>query len=255
MRKFSLVGLALILACASALSAGELPTIHLVGDSTMSDKPKLALPERGWGQLFRERVLPTARVENHAVNGRSTKSFIVEGHWQNVIDALKPGDWVIIQFGHNDEKSADPTRFALARGAYRDNLVRFVRDAKGKGAHPVLATSVVRRRWSQDGKLVDTHGEYPTVVREVAREQKVPLLDLQKSTAALEVQYGIEGSKKLHLWFAAGEHPMLPNGLQDDTHFSEFGAKLVANLAVQEIAARKLPLAKHLKRVTDVPAR
>ena len=96
------------------------PTIHLVGDSTMADKPKLELPERGWGQLFRERVLPTARVENHAVNGRSTKSFIDEGRWQKVVDALKPGDWVIIQFGHNDEKSADPTRFTEAHVAYRD---------------------------------------------------------------------------------------------------------------------------------------
>jgi lysophospholipase L1-like esterase len=213
----------------------------------MADKPKLELPERGWGQLFRERVLPTAKIENHAVNGRSTKSFIDEGRWQQVVDSLKPGDWVIIQFGHNDEKSADPTRFTEPHGAYRDNLVRFVREAKGRGAHPVLATPVVRRKWSAEGKLIDTHGEYPAVVRDVAKQENVPLLDLQKLTEALETMHGVEGSKKLHLWFPAGEHPDLPAGLQDDTHYSELGAKLVANLAIREIEMLKLPLSGYLK--------
>lgn len=242
-------GLVLLCVCATELHASDSrPTIHLVGDSTMADKPKLDLPERGWGQLFRDRVLPTARVENHAVNGRSTKSFIDEGRWQKVADGLNPGDWVIIQFGHNDEKSADPTRYTEPRGSYRDNLLRFVREAKGRGAHPILATPVARRKWSPAGKLIDTHGEYPDVVREVATEEKVPLLDMQKSTAALETRHGIEGSQKLHLWFALGEHPQLPQGLQDDTHYSELGARLVADLAIKETESLKLPLADHLSR-------
>jgi lysophospholipase L1-like esterase len=228
----------------SSLSAE--PTIHFVGDSTMADKPKLDLPERGWGQLFREFVKPTARVENHAVNGRSTKSFIDEGRWQKVVDALQPVDWVIIQFGHNDEKSEDPTRYTRPDFEYRQNLERFVRETRAGGGHPVLATSVVRRRWSEDGKLVDTHGEYPNIVRKVAEEQKVPLLDMQKLTAELEEQRGIEGSKKFHLWFAPGEHPGLPKGLQDDTHYSELGAHTVANLAAREIIRQKLPLAEYL---------
>jgi lysophospholipase L1-like esterase len=208
----------------------EIPTIHLVGDSTMSDKPKLELPERGWGQLFREFVKPTARVQNHAV-----------------VDELKPGDWVIIQFGHNDEKSEDPTRYTRPDGEYRQNLERFVRETRAGGGHPVLATSVVRRRWSEDGKIVDTHGEYPKMVRRVAEEQKVPLLDVQKLTAELEERHGVEGSKKLHLWFAPGEHPLLKKGLQDDTHYSEFGARAVANLAAKEIIRQKLPLAELLQ--------
>ena len=150
-RGIALVAAALMLVStwARGQSPGESPpTIHLVGDSTMADKRELELPERGWGQLFRARVLPTANVVNHAVNGRSTKSFIDEGRWQKVVNALQPGDWVIIQFGHNDQKAADPTRFTKPHGAYRDHLVRFVRDAKGRGAHPLLATSVVRRKWS-----------------------------------------------------------------------------------------------------------
>jgi pectinesterase len=225
----------------------QLPTIHLVGDSTMADKPNLELPERGWGQLFRERVLPTARVENHAVNGRSTKSFIDEGRWRMVLDSLKTGDWVIIQFGHNDQKSADPTRFTDPNGEYRENLLGMIRDVEHKGGHPVLATSVVRRKWSDAGKLVDTHGEYPEVVRKLTEELKVPLLDMQRSTAALEEKYGPEGSKKLHLWFAAGEHPELPNGLADDTHYSELGAREVADLAAKEIKRLELPLGELLK--------
>src|SRR5690606_25997772 len=134
---------------------------HLVGDSTMSDKPKLDLPERGWGQLFRERVLPSANVVNHAVNGRSTKSFIDEGRWRQVVNALKPGDWVIMQFGHKDQKAADPSRFTKPHGAYRGHLVRFVRDAKGRGAHPLLAPPGVRRKWSDASDLGGTHGDYP----------------------------------------------------------------------------------------------
>jgi lysophospholipase L1-like esterase len=251
MRYLTLAGFAIIAVCFCGIAtnhANELPTIYLVGDSTMANKPRLELPERGWGQLFRERVLPSAKVENHAVNGRSTKSFLDEGRWQKVVAALQPGDWVIVQFGHNDEKSADPIRFTEPQGAYRDNLIRFIRDTQGRGAHPVLATPVVRRKWSPAGKLIDTHGEYPAVVRDVARQENVPLLDLQKSTAALETTHGIEGSKKLHLWFAPGEHPKLSKGLQDDTHYSEFGAQLVANLAVQEIARLKLPLADHLSK-------
>ncbi len=248
--RISLVGFALLLLIdcfASGQTSGNpLPTIHLVGDSTMSDKPRLELPERSWGQLFREQVLPTARVENHAVNGRSTKSFVDEGRWQMVVDSLQPGDWVIIQFGHNDQKSADPTRFTQPNGEYRANLTRFVHEVRAGGAHPVLATSVVRRMWSTDGKLVDTHGDYPEVVRAVAAQGKVPLLDLHKLTAELEGEFGPEGSKKLHLWFKPAEHPQLPDGLADDTHYSELGARQVARLAAEEIARLEWPLAQHL---------
>jgi lysophospholipase L1-like esterase len=224
-----------------------IPTIHLIGDSTMSDKPKLEHPERGWGQLFREFVKPTAHVENHAVNGRSTKSFINEGRWQKVVDSLKPGDWVIIQFGHNDEKSKDPTRYTKPEGEYRANLECFISETRAGDGHPILATSVVRRRWSENGKLVDTHGEYPPMVRKIAEEQKIPLLDMQKLTAELEEAHGVEGSKKLHLWFTPGEQPLLKKGLQDDTHYSEFGARAVANLAAQEIIRLNLPLAEYLR--------
>jgi pectinesterase len=227
-------------------SAVAAPTVYLVGDSTMADKPKLDYPERGWGQLFRELVIAPATMDNHARNGRSTKSFIAEGRWDAVTAKLQPGDWVIIQFGHNDEKVDQPALGTDPHGDYRTNLLRFVRDTRERGANPVLATSVARRRWSQTGELLPTHGDYPSVVRAVAAEEKVPLLELEKLTSDLEREFGVEGSKKLHLWFAPGELPSVTKELKDDTHYSELGARRVASLAAAEIIRLKLPLASFL---------
>ena len=150
---------------AAALAAGWLvqsdPSIYLIGDSTMSDKPLTGSPERGWGQVFALYVRPGVHIENHAKNGRSTKSFIKEGRWEEVRSKLKAGDYVLIQFGHNDEKKEDSTRFADAHTDFKVNLVKFVHEAEGKGAHPVLITPVVRRRFDSTGAFYDVHGDYP----------------------------------------------------------------------------------------------
>ena len=231
-----------------APAADPAPTIFIAGDSTAANKSKPAHPERGWGQLLPEFVLPPAKVDNRALNGRSTKSFIDENRWSALLADLRPGDWVVIQFGHNDQKLDKPKVGAPARGAYRDNLLRFIREVREKIAHPVLATSVARRKWDKAGaKLVDTHGDYPVVVREVAAEEKVPLLELNRLTTRMEEEAGVEGSKKLHLWFAPGEHPAIPKGVQDDTHYSEPGARRVAALAADEIHRLRLPLAAWIK--------
>ena len=221
------------------------PTLHLVGDSTMADKPKEpANPETGWGQALPALLKPEAgRVVNYAMNGRSTKSFIDEGRWAKVVAALQPGDFVIIQFGHNDEKADKPAVYAAAGGAYRDNLRRFVREAREHGATPILATPVARRRWSAAGELVETHGEYPAALRAVAAEEKVPLLELNLLTSELERGHGVEGSKRLHLHYAGGVYARWPEAVKDDTHFSEYGAARVAALAVQEWLRLGLPLA------------
>jgi len=229
------------------------PTLFLVGDSTMADKPDLGLPERGWGQLFRDLAKAPLVVDNRAVNGRSTKSFRDEGRWQAVLEALRPGDSVLVQFGHNDEKAEDPSRFAAADGEYRHNLERFVRETRARGAQPILATSVVRRRWSAAGELVDTHGDYPRVTREVAAAEGVPLLDLEQSTRALLRGLGPEPSKALFLHFAPGDHPRLPEGKHDDTHFSETGARRVADLAASEMARLRLSVAAMLDLERLVP--
>ncbi len=223
------------------------PTLFLAGDSTMADKPNLAHPERGWGQLFRKLVLPPLRFENRAVNGRSTKSFRDEGRWDAIVAALSPGDWVVIQFGHNDEKAVDPTRFTAPEGEFRANLERFVRETRARGGHPVLATPIVRRRFDDHGAFDDSHGEYPRVAREVAAVEGVPLLEMEDVTRALVESYGVERSRSLFLHFETGEHPQLPNGLHDDTHLSELGARLIAELAAREMARAHLPLMRYLK--------
>lgn len=221
--------------------------LFLIGDSTMADKPLADNPERGWGQLLPGFFGDGVAIQNHAMNGRSTKSFIDEGRWGVVLKQLRAGDWVFIQFGHNDEKKEDPTRYAAPHDAYRKNLTRFVEEARSKGAQPVLLTPVMRRRFDKDGKFFDTHGEYPDAVRALAKEMNVPLIDLHKSTQALIERHGAEGSKKLFLWIGPTEYKSLPNGRQDDTHFSEYGAREVATLAVAGIRERGLTLASHLK--------
>jgi pectinesterase len=232
-----------VLAGADNWDPAPAPTIHLAGDSTVADKPDLDYPERGWGQLFRERVRPPWRLVNHAANGRSTKSFRTLGHWDGLLKQLKPGDWVVIEFGHNDQKKEDPLRYADPATDFPANLRQFVNEVRARGAHPVLATPVVRREWDEAGQLKDTHGAYITAVRDVAVAEKVPLLDLEALTRQLETGLGPEGSKKLHMIFAPGENPRLPEGKTDNTHYVEAGARAVAELAVRELQRLGLPFA------------
>lgn len=221
--------------------------LFLVGDSTMADKADLTLPERGWGQLFRELVRPPLKIENRALNGRSTKSFRDEGHWDELLRSLRPGDWVLIQFGHNDEKAADQTRFTEPEGEFRANLERFVRETRARGGHPILATPIVRRRFDEAGTFTDSHGDYPRSVRAVAAAEGVPLLEMEGTTRELVQGCGGEKSRSLYLHFEPGEHPELPDGLHDDTHFSELGARRIAELAAREMARAGVPLIRHLK--------
>lgn len=240
--------LLLILFLSLNLQAQQNPTLYLIGDSTMSDKKDPDKnPEHGWGQILPDLMNSELNIENHAVNGRSSKSFIDEGRWDTVLKKLQPGDYVFIQFGHNDQKIKAPSRFTNPFTGYRSNLERFVNETLEKGANPILFSSIVRRNFNEHGTLADTHGEYPLVVRLVAEDLKVPFVDLQRVTEKLELFYGEEDSKRLHLHFEAGENEYFPDGKQDDTHLSKKGAILVATLALQEIVKQKLPLANHIK--------
>lgn len=207
----------------------------------MANKPKdPPNPETGWGQALPAWLTDSVHVANHAMNGRSTKSFIDEGRWAEVLTELQPGDLVIIQFGHNDEKLDKPAVGAAARGAYQENLRRFVRETREHRATPILATPVARRKWNQAGELVDTHGDYPAALRAVAEEEKVPLLELNRLTTELERGHGIEGSKRLHLFYDGGLYQRWPEAVEDNTHYSEYGASRVAALAVQELLRLQL---------------
>ena len=243
----------LILGCAFAAVAQQPPiVIYLAGDSTMAQKTFDRRPETGWGEYLQSQFENSkVRIENHAQNGRSTKSFIDEGLWKVIVEKLHAGDYVFIEFGHNDEKSEDPKRSAPARTDYRNNLIRFVTEVRAKQAFPVLLTPVVRRRFNDKGELVDTHGEYPAAVREVAAEYKVPLIDMQRKSEALVRSLGVEDSKKLFLILKPGENPNYPNGNEDNTHFAPFGAEQMARFASDGIREAKIDLANYL--VKDDP--
>ena len=213
----------------------------------MANKPLDDNPERGWGQFFPKYMTDEIEVQNHAVNGRSTKSFINEHRWDTVMSRLKAGDYVMIQFGHNDQKAEDSNRSAPAHTLYEQNLIRFVNDVRSKGANPVLITPVMRRKFDATGKFIDQHGEYPVVVKEVAARMNVPLIDLHKSSEALIVKEGVEGSRRFFLTIPPGHFKNYRGKAEDNTHFSEYGAASVASLVCQGIKEQNLPLAEYLK--------
>jgi lysophospholipase L1-like esterase len=228
-------------------------TIYLAGDSTMAQKLPEKRPETGWGEelqkFFKE---GTVIVDNRAKNGRSTRTFIEEKLWQGIIDNLKRGDYVFIEFGHNDSSKEKTDRYTPPED-YRKNLIRFVNEVRAKGAIPVLMTPVMRRRFDKDGNFQDSHGVYPDIVRAVASEYKVALIDMHRKSEQVIKKYGVEESRKLFLQLQPGENSNYPKGIEDNTHFSPLGADIMAGLAVEGIREQKLGLTKYLKK-TDAQA-
>lgn len=221
-------------------------TVYLAGDSTMAPKLAEKRPETGWGEALQRWLDPAAvTVDNRARNGRSTRTFISEGRWSAILDDLDAGDYVFIQFGHNDGSEQKVDRYT-SPADYRANLLAFVEDVRARGGIPVLLTPVVRRRYDERGSFYDTHGPYPGLVREVAREADVVLLDMHRDSAALLIELGPEASRDLFLILAPGESPNYPDGLDDNTHFSPAGAERMAAIAVVELRASGIGLAHHL---------
>ena len=245
MKSLSIILLSLFAVTASAQKTPV--TIFMAGDSTMAIKQPDKRPETGWGEMLGKYFKDgTVKIDNRAMNGRSTKTFISEGRWQSIVDALQKGDYVLIQFGHNDESKEKGERYTPPAD-YRNNLIRFITDVKAKGGNPVLLTPVMRRKFDSTGNFVDTHGEYPDIVRTVAKEQKVPLIDMHRDSEFVIKSYGVEGSRKLFLQLKSGENPNYPNGIEDNTHFNPLGADEMAKLAVKGIKDNKIGLKKYLK--------
>lgn len=226
-------------------------TIWLCGDSTMSIKEKKAFPETGWGMPFVHFWDSTVTIVNKAKNGRSTKTFISEKLWQSVIENVSEGDYIFIQFGHNDEAKDKGERYA-SPDTFRMNLTRFITEAKTKNAIPVLFTPVSRRRFDKEGVALETHIEYSTYVKEVAEKEKVLCIDLDTKSRELYQQFGKENSKLLFLQLKPGEHPNYPDGRDDNTHFNELGARLIAQIVLAEIRNLKIELGE---RIIVVPAK
>ena len=224
-------------------------TVHLIGDSTMADKNiSGGNPERGWGMVFENFTGPEVRVINYARNGRSTKSFIDEGLWDKVKANMRAGDYLFIEFGHNDEKSGKPAVYAAAWGAYQDNLRLYIRTAREMGVTPVLLTPVARRRFV-DGALDETtHGEYPAAMKAVAAETGTVLIDMEAATIDWIKAAGDKASRPYFMWVDAGTCAAIPAGRQDDTHSTPRGARRNCEIVCDSIRAKIPSLAEHLVR-------
>ena len=229
---------------AFAMRPGKKITIWMIGDSTMSIKEKKTYPETGWGMPFVYFWDSTVTIENLAKNGRSTSSFRNEGLWQIVLDKAGEGDYVFIQFGHNDEVSTKKTY--TTETEFKNNLRQYVSEARSKKAIPILLTPMARRKFDVAGKIEGTHDVYSQIVRDVAKEEKVVLFDMDKITQQLYQQFGVENSKLLFMQLKPGEHPNYPEGRDDNTHFNELGARLIAQLVLTEIRSQIPGLAERI---------
>ena len=259
----------------SAFTSEKTITIFMIGDSTMANKSLVGdNQERGWGHVLGGFFSEDIVVDNHAMNGRSSKSFIDEGRWDAVLNKMKPGDYVFIQFGHNDEK-LKPDRHTDPGTTFDANLKRFVEEARAKGGIPVLFNSIVRRNFrnnenaiaeddfrrdklveAKEGDvLIDTHGKYLDSPRNVAKELNVPFVDMNKLTHDLVQGMGPEESKKLFMWIPENKYAACPKGRQDNTHLNVYGARTIARITVEAIAKEVPALAPFVRYYDYVVAK
>jgi lysophospholipase L1-like esterase len=207
-------------------------TVWLIGDSTMAAKPATLAPESGWGEGLRALLKPNVVLKNRAVSGASTLSYLNEGRWKSVLDSIKPGDHVVIQFGHNDS-NPDPKLHTDPFGSYQANIRRMIESARKKGANIVVCTPIVRRHFDGKGKLLDTHGDYVKGAWEVALATYTPCIDMEALTRELVTKLGPEGSKKL---FAFNDM------MQDSTHVSQYGANEFARMFKEDVERWIVPM-------------
>ena len=273
MKKLLMAAMALVVL--TAFTHDHVTTIFIIGDSTAANKDiSNGKQERGWGMALQCYFDDNILVDNHAVNGRSSLSFFNEGRWQKVLEKIRPGDYVIIQFGHNDEKpKAD--RHTDPGSTFDYMLARYVRETRERGGIPVLMNCVVRRNFYtavpqndddeklrtttfKDGvkmvegdTLIDTHGLYRVAPRDVAERMNVHFVDANKITHDLEQGLGTEASKRLHMWFLPGQEPSVPNGRQDNTHYNVYGAHVVAKLLADALC-QEIPLLKACRTDADI---
>jgi lysophospholipase L1-like esterase len=222
--------------CVCALEitkADDAITIYLAGDSTVTDQPRE--PWNSWGQMLPRFFKPGVAIANHAESGESLKSFIGEKRLDKIMSAIKPGDYLFIQMGHNDQKDKSPNAGAFT--TYKDALKRFIAEARKHEANPVLVTSMHRLKFDAEGKIENTLGDFPEAVRQTAKEENVPLIDLNDMSKSFYEAMGPDNVKK---------------AFQDTTHHNNYGSYELAKCIVEGIKANKLGVVKFL--VDDIPA-
>ncbi|MCC8173634.1 MAG: rhamnogalacturonan acetylesterase [Odoribacter sp.] len=244
MKKVVVIGVILVLLC--GFKGKEKVRIFIAGDSTAQNYDVNKTLQRGWGQMLQAYFTDEVKVVNHAIGGRSTKTFINENRWEKLLNEVRKGDYVFIQFGHNDASTRPERHTSYAD--YQTNLIKFVTEVREKGANPVLLTSVVMRTYKNKVLVDDRLKGYPAITREVAETYNVPLIDINQKTRDLILMMGDQPSKALYMWVKPGEDPSKPDGGEDDTHLREEGAQRVAEMVAKEVKRQKLKgLGKYVK--------
>jgi lysophospholipase L1-like esterase len=246
LKKYGLL-IVVILAGTAFLPHDKNVTVWMIGDSTMCKYSPDRAPMTGWGMPFALFFDSSLTIENKAAGGRSTRTFINEKRWQPIVESMKGGDYVLIQFGHNDEATGERYKDRYTPVAdFKINLQRFIAETNGRKGIPVLITPVTRRVFDKDGNIKETHKEYSAAVREVAQATNTPLIDLDERSRELVQSFGPIYSKLLYMNLDSMANPHYPAGLKDNTHFNEYGARLMAALVLQEIKKLNIALADNI---------
>ena len=235
-------------AAGAATGAGTGPTIYIASDSTAQTYDPYYAPQAGWGEVLGQFFSDAVTVANHAIGGRSSRSFIAEGRLQAILDVIQPGDYLFVQFGHNDATISRPERYTPPAD-YKEFLRNdYIGGARARGAVPVVVTPVSRRDFNRaTGKFNVSFPEYVAKAVEVAAEEGVPLVDLSASSRAYLDEVGIEEARSVFLHVPPGVYPNRPFGTIDETHFQHYGAVRIARLIALDVARLGVPLARHVR--------
>ncbi|MGW6929244.1 rhamnogalacturonan acetylesterase [Lentzea sp. NPDC054927] len=253
----AVIGVLLATMAVTGTSASAATPVHVfvAGDSTASTYLSAQAPRTGWGQALPVFLTSGAVAVNEALSGASSKSFIDLGRLDRILSRIKRGDYLLISFGHNDEKKEDPARYTEPSTTYKSYLSQYIDRSRAKGAKPVLVTSVERRRFTSTGTISPTHGAYPAAMRQLAAAKDVPLVDLTASSTTLFNRAGVEGTKKYFMHLKAGQHPNYPDGVEDNTHFQATGAIEVARLVATALRDQGVLPSGSFRRLTgQIPA-
>lgn len=225
-------------------SADNLVTLFLAGNSTVVDEANE--PWCGWGQAFPLFFTSKVAIANYAESGEAANTFVSSKRFAKLLTKIKKGDYLFIEFGHNDQKQKGEGKGPYT--SYKSDLKYLVDETRAKGATPVLVTSMHRRSFDENGKVINTHGEYPNAVRLLAKEENVPLIDLNNMSKELYEAWGVEGSKKAFVHYPAGTFPDQHKALEDNTHFNPYGGYQIARCIIKGIIEANLPIEKYIKK-------
>ena len=221
----------------------NVPTVFISGDSTVTDYD--VEPYASWGQMIPRFFNDSISFANYAESGARLDSFKERGRWEKILSEVKPGDWVMIEFGHNDQKLRGPGKGAFY--FYMTNLKEYLDDVRSRGAYPVLLTPTRRRFFDDEGNVISTHEDYPEAMKFIAQRENVPLIDLQEMTRILYETLGVEDSKRAFVQYPAGTYPGQKEDLKDNTHFNPYGAYEIAKCVVEGMKQLDLPLIQYIR--------